>query len=198
MNGAALAIAAPAAPSTDWGAIGLVLLVAGTFLVGHAVLSRHPRDLVAERFGVRTGRLTAIREHIFQRLQIGVGFLYLLLGFGLELLARLRPPQGRAAFPVLGVAAVALATVALLALGWVWTSAAFRRYVRERLAASPGDLEADPALVREVGELFGVEAESGDSVASYAERVRRAAGLAPAPRTGPRETTARRVDEEEG
>ncbi|MBL8863549.1 MAG: hypothetical protein JNK02_16285 [Planctomycetes bacterium] len=183
--------------STDWGAAGLVLLLAGTFLVGSALLARHPRDLVAERFGVRSARLVAIKEHIFQRLQVMIGVLYLLAGFALELVGRLRPAAEPASFPGLWVAAVALSTVLLLAAGWWWTASAFRRYVRERLSASPGDLESDPALAREVGELFGVDAAPGDSVASYAERVRRATGLPPAPRTGPRETSARRVEPEE-
>jgi len=181
--------------ATDWGAVGLVLLIGGTFLLGNALLFRHPRDLVAERFGARGAPLVAIREHIFQRLQVGIGFLYILAGFGLELLARLRPPVADAtpSFPVFWIAAVALATVVLLAAGWLWTTRAFRRYVRERLSAAPGELEADPALTKEVGELFGVEANPTDSIASYAERVRRATGLAPVVRTGPRETTARRV-----
>lgn len=188
------------APETDWGAVGLVLLLGGTFLLGNALLFRHPRDLVAERFGARGAPLVAIREHIFQRLQVGIGFLYLLAGFALELLARLRPPLAdpTPSFPVFWVAVVALGTVVLLAVGWAWTTQAFRRYVRERLSAAPGELEADPALTKEVGELFGVEASPEDSVASYAERVRRATGLAPLARTGPRETTARRVDSDPG
>ncbi len=184
----------------DWGAVGLVLLLGGTFLLGNALLFRHPRELVAERFGARGAPLVAIREHIFQRLQVGIGFLYLLAGYGLELLGRLRPPPPGAvpSFPGFEVTAVALATGVLLAVGWLWSSRAFRRYVRERLLASPGDLEADPALTKEVGELFGVEASPEDSVASYAERVRRATGLPPLPRTGPLATTARRVDQDRG
>jgi hypothetical protein len=186
-------------PATDWGAVGLVLLLGGTFLLGNALLFRHPRDLVAERFGGRGAPLVAIREHIFQRLQVGIGFLYLLAGFGLQLLGRLHPSAADAPppFPVFWVAMVALATVVLLAVGWLWTSRAFRRYVRERLAASPARLEADASLAKEVGELFGVEPAAEDSIVSYAERVRRATGLPVVPRTGPRETTARRVDPDE-
>ncbi len=179
--------------ATDWGVVGLVLLLAGTFLLGHALFPRSPRELVAERFGSHGAPLVAIREHIFHRLQVGIGFAYLLGGLGLELLGAMRPPSAPPSFPVFWIALVALGTVVLLAIGWLWTSRAFRRYVRERLAQSPGELEADPALVKEVGELFGVESTPDDSIASYAERVRRATGLAPLLRTGPRETTARRV-----
>jgi len=182
--------------ATDWGAVGLVLLLAGTFLLGQALFPRSPRELVAERFGEHGAPLVAIREHIFHRLQVGIGFAYLLGGLGLLLLGHLRPSSGPPSFPVFWIALVALGTVALLAVGWAWTSRAFRRYVRERLAESPGELEADPALVKEVGELFGVESTPDDSIASYAERVRRATGLAPLARTGPRETTARRVQPE--
>jgi hypothetical protein len=189
-------LASDPALEPDWASVGLVLVLAGTFLLGNALLFRHPRELVAERFGAPGAPLVAIREHIFQRLQVSLGFLYLLLGFGLQLLGRFRPGAGGAErpFPSFWVAALALLTVALLSLGWLWSSRAFRRYVREQMHKSPPDLESDPQLAREVGELFGVEARPEDSVASYAERVRRAVGLAPLPRANPREIQLRPLD----
>ncbi len=183
----------------DWVAVGLVLLLGGTFLLGNSLLFRHPRELVAERFGARGARFVAIREHIFQRLQIGVGFLYLLAGFGFELLGRLRPvaPGAERTFPVFWVVVLALATAALLAAGWAWSSRAFRRYVREQMQRAPADLESDPALAREIGELFGVESRPEDSIASFVERVRRAAGVSGERRAPRREIHVERVDEDE-
>ena len=67
--------------------------------------------------------------------------------------------------------------VALLFSGWWWSLWAFRRYVREHFAASPPVFEGDPAMVRELGELFSIEPEANDTVESYAARVRAKVGI---------------------
>src|SRR5690349_16829017 len=94
----------------DWVTLGLVLAVVGSFLLGNAILFRHPRDLVRERFAAslaapssaRNVPLLGIREQIFHRLQVSTGFFYLVLGFALQLVGRFRPLQAgtEPAFPV--------------------------------------------------------------------------------------------------
>ena len=165
----------------DWASLGLALALVGSFLLGNAILFRPPRLLVEELFGVRKLRLPAIREYIFHRVQVGVGFTWLLVGFGLQLFGRFRPPLGPdPAFPVFWIGCIVLVTIALLVLGWWWSSRSFRRYVREHFLAHPPDFETDLALAREVGALFGVESAGEDTVQAYLEALRRTIGL-PAP-----------------
>src|SRR5258708_40312262 len=104
----------------DWVALGLVLAMVGAFLLGNAILFRPPRVLVEELFGVRRLRLPAIREYIFHRVQVGVGFVYLLGGFALQLYGRFRveAPGVEREFPSAWVGALAVLTVVLLAAGW--------------------------------------------------------------------------------
>jgi hypothetical protein len=166
----------------DWATLGLVLAVVGSFLLGNAILFRHPRDLVRERFAAslsapssaRVAPLLGIRGQIFHRLQISTGFFYLVLGFAMQLVGRFRPlkPGTEPAFPVFWIAVMALATAALLVLGWWWSSRSFRRHVRAHLLRNPPEFEADMAFAREVGELFGVESHPEDSVESYVGRLR--------------------------
>ena len=56
---------------------GLVASIVGCFLLANSILFRHPRTLLADYFGSRR-RLSSIREYIFHRVQIHLGFLFLL------------------------------------------------------------------------------------------------------------------------
>lgn len=173
------------AAEPDWIAIGLVLSVVGAFLLGNAILFRNPRTLVEEFFGSRATRLPAIREFVFHRAQVGVGFTYLVGGFGVQLLGRYRsgavvPGGPEREFPVAWVGAVLVLTIALLAVSWWWAKHAFRRHVRAHLRREPPDFEANMPLAREVGDLFGVESQRDDTVQSFLERLHHALEM-PAP-----------------
>ena len=92
----------------DWTSLGLVSAIIGCFLIANAILFEHPRRLVQQYFGRKTGRWKSVREHF---------------------------------------------------------------------AASPPVFEGDPAMVRELGELFSIEPEANDTVESYAARVRAKVGI---------------------
>lgn len=184
----------------DFVTVGLLLAVVGSFLLGNAILFRHPRDMVRERFAAspaaplaaRVVPLLGIRAQIFHRLQVSTGFFYLVLGFALQLVGRFRPldPGVEPSFPVFWITAIALTTAVLLALGWWWSSRVFRRYVRAHLAQYPPAFEADTVFAREVGELFGIESHADDTVESYAARLRTELKLRPPDRSGRPEVRA--------
>ena len=193
--------AASDAVAPDWIAIGLVLSVVGAFLLGNAILLRHPRTLVESYFrrsaGAAGPRLGAIREYVFQRAQIAVGFTYLVGGFGLQLLGRYRPPPASVSteFPAAWVGAILVATLAFLAGAWVWSRRSFRRHVRAHLRREPADFEGDLRLAREVGELFGVASQKDDTVQSYLERLHAALELPLPERHAPRQIPMPRLEE---
>jgi hypothetical protein len=184
----------------DWQSVGLVLSLVGSFLLGNAILFRHPRQLVAELFGRREERLHTIRAFIFHRVQVAVGFTFLVSGFALQLLGRSRTPpiDGEPGFPMTAVGCVVLLTIAFLSLGWWWSSRAFRRYVREHFLHHPPEFEADMAMAREVGDLFGVEPHPDDTVQSFAERLRRTIDLPEPDRQRRRGLTVPNVEEADG
>jgi hypothetical protein len=173
------------AAEPDWISVGLVLAILGSFLLGNAILFRPPRILIEELFGVRNLRLPAIREYVFHRVQVGVGFTWLLAGFASMLFGRLRQSASEPVLPVFWVGCIVLVTVGLLACGWWWSSRSFRGHVRDHLLAHPPDFEGNLGLAREVGALFGVESSDDDSVQAYLERLRTTIGLPP-PARGPR------------
>ena len=163
----------------DWASLGLVASIVGCFLIANAILFEHPRRLVERYFGSSTGRLRSVREYIYNRVQTNLGFTFLLGGFGLQLFGRYGEAgeQGAAPFSMAWVGVIVVLAVGLLFSGWWWSMLAFRRYVRQYFRQHPPNLEGDPATMRELGELFGVESYADDTVAAYVARLRAKAGL---------------------
>ena len=175
--------------AVDWTVVGLLLAIAGCFLLANSILFRHPRDLVEEYVGGRARSLGSVRAYLFHRVQVSIGFLLLLAGFGVQLLGRMRSepaPTGQG-FPLVWVGVI-VALVAVLELGGWWLSRRlFQRYLRESLLDGRLRLESQSKLVREVGELFGVDLRPEDTVQTYAARVRERVHLPerwPAPEPG--------------
>ena len=169
----------------DWTAVGLVMSILGSFLLANAILFRHPRTMVEGLFRGEKRELRPIREYIFHRVQVTLGFLYMLSGFCLQLLGQYsKPPAGtELAFPTMWVGMVLLSALALEVLGWWLSHALFRHYVRAFLMRNPVDFVSEVRLAREVGELLGLKTASDETVQSYVARLRTKLGLLdPAPR----------------
>ncbi len=169
----------------DWSVIGWVCAIVGAFLIANATLLEHPRHLVSRYFGPTRGRLQSVREYVYNRVQTTLGFGFLLAGFGLQLVGHYRvgvaegrvgAAEGAAPLSLAWVGGIVLLAVVLLFGGWWWSLVAFRRYVREYFREHPQNLEAQPQIAREIGELFGIESEGDDTVEDYVARLRRKVG----------------------
>ena len=181
--------------------LGLVLVLIGGFLLANSILFRNPGALVAEHFGAGREKLVSIRGYIFHRLQIQLGFLFLLVGFALQIyghygVAGVALEPAARVFPRSWVGAIVAAVVALELGGWWLSHALFLRHVRAHFRAHPPALEGDLALARELGELFGIQSDGNDSVQSYLARIRSRIGLPENGRAAPRPPV--QVETEEG
>jgi hypothetical protein len=174
----------------DWMSVGLVLALVGMLLVGNAALLRQPRRLFPELFGDRRLSRAVVRERLFHRVLLSVGFAFVIAGFAVQLLSRTRPPLPEGApFPVAWALVIAVLAVGLLAVGWWWSTKSIQRTLRVHFRVHPPDFETDPDLARAVGEVFGVASQPEDTIESYVARLRQRIGLAP-----PDRTRRRRVD----
>lgn len=162
----------------DWISLGLVSCIVGAFLIANSTLFEHPRSLVGRYFGRSMGRLQSVREYVYNRVQTTLGFAFLLAGFGFQLIGRFREaPPGEAPLSMAWVGVIVAGAIALLFSGWWWSVWAFRRYVREYFTDNPRDFRAEPAVAREVGDLFGIESGDNDTVEDYVARLIRETGL---------------------
>jgi hypothetical protein len=175
-------VASPFGPP-DWTSLGLVLALVGCFLIANGILFRNPRALIAERLGGAPQQLRHLREFLFHRVQMGLGFAFLVAGFSSQLLGRYADPPEHPGSPVMWIGLVVVLAVVLEVAGWWWSVESLRRHVRRFLRENPPEFETDPNLAREVGELFGLPARAEETVQSCAARLRAELGLRPAPRS---------------
>lgn len=173
--------AEPFAP--DWTTLGYVLAIVGCVLLGNGWLFRNPRALVAERLGRGPQPLRRIRAFVFHRVQLGLGFSYLIAAFASLLYAHHTPPTPAGGSAMTWVGVVLVATAVLEVAGWLWSAQSLRGHVRGVLREAPPDFETDPTLAREIGELFGIESRADETVQSYAARLRQSLGISTAART---------------
>jgi hypothetical protein len=172
----------------DWTSLGLFLVIVGGFLLASALVLRPPREWVEQALGLARPRLAALREQVFHRVQMAVGFLYILGGFALQLYGRMSMSEaGPREFPAVWAGAMLVGTLVLLGLGWWYSTQTFRHALVEVLEAREVDLVSQSELAREIGLLIGVRPQPGESTEIFAQRVQRALGLRahgsrPAPR----------------
>ena len=182
-----------ATEGVSWHSLGLIACLVGCFLLANGVVLRDPRTLVAQRFARSLPPLRSARELVFHRVQTGLGFLFLIAGFALQL-ARTGSPEGAepdlSGSIALWVGGMVVLAILLEGLGWWWSLFAFRRHVRAFLRESAPDLAADVQLARELGELFGVRSHAEDTVQTYLDRLRARIGVGLPVRPAAREAGA--------
>ena len=176
--------------------IGLACDIVGVIFLANAMGVRRPRRFILEFFGIkRPQQLRTVLEQLRAKAEIFTGFLFLMMGFSLqivsELAPQLGPPSGNdtqslrlqlLAFATLA-AAVLLATVLLRMACRAWSLALFRRLLNEFFTEHvEWHFEKHPGVTREIGEILSIPQEVDDSIGDYAARVRVALRL---PTQGP-------------
>ena len=156
------------------------LIVLGAFFLAKAIVAKGQRSTMKELLGLRVDKLKVFRNYFIQRLEAAFGFVFVLLGVGIHLYVLLRESvesNPRAAYgriaEYLGITVVAIVVLAVV-FHYVCEYLSRRTFleilaylvVRYRFR-----VEADPALLKQLGEIMGVERTDDDTVESYAHRI---------------------------
>ena len=172
--------------------IGLALDIVGVIFLANSMGVRNPRRFIHEHFGIeRQQPLRAVHQQVRVKAQIFTGFLFLMMGFSLLIVAQLFPatetaPAGDGSpFEAAGVllGGIIVLTILLRVAQNAWSLMLFRRLLTEFFQEhSDWAFEKHPAETREIGEILGVAPLGEDSIGDYSERVREALRLAPSGR----------------
>lgn len=181
--------------------IALCCIIVGAFFLAKSINVKTPKYMLHEllRFKVNRGRF--FRNHIGQKLDSVIGFLFLVVGAGLQIYLEIHAlaeretvagEQGHLSsltnwWVVVGV------TLAIMAFtAWVlsrvtryFSGKIFVELVRFMVETHEYPLESDENLVLELGKIMRVERLDDDTVESYARRVRakmKVEGGGPAPK----------------
>ena len=178
--------------------IGLACDIVGVIFLANAMGVRRPRRFILEFFGIkRPQQLRTVLDQLRAKAEIFTGFLFLMVGFSLQIVAELAPQLGPPsagnsqslrlqllAFATLA-AAVLLATVLLRLACRSWSLALFRRLLHEFFTEhGEWDFEKHPGITRELGEILSIAQQPEDSISDYAARVRVALRLTAPARPG--------------
>jgi len=172
--------------------IGYALNIVGLFFLASAITFKRPRRQVEELLGIERSRsLYAIREQIVNQTQTYIGFGILVVGFVLvmmeaferrasqpALVVGLEPVAAGWIFAIL-LGAVALTTLVLKVVQRGFVKSKFRRIVREVVRDSKFNLEKNPTLAVQIGELLHIPKQPDQSVIDYVAKVRSALGVEP-------------------
>ena len=173
--------------------IGYALNVVGLFFLASAITFKRPKRQIEEILGVERPRsLLAVREQIVRHIQTYIGFIILVVGFVL-LMGEALHQDATAVAPgveqgpgltwivvILLVSTLATAGVLkLIQYGYVQSK--FRRLLRQVVRDSKFNLEKNPQLAVQIGELLNLPKQPDQAVGDYVAQVKLKLGITTPP-----------------
>lgn len=166
--------------------------VVGIIFLANALNLRDPRRFLGEHFGMaRQQPLRAVHQQLRTKAQIFTGFLFLMVGFSLAIVAEIFGIDAAQPAAAVGVRWRAVALLVLGILGMsialrvaqnAWSLRVFRRLLAEFFEEHHDwNFEKHPNETRDIGEILGVPHHGDDSIGDYAQRVRAALDLGQPP-----------------
>ena len=169
--------------------VGISLDIVGIIFLANSMGIRNPRRFIQEHVGIeRQQPLRAVHHQLKVKAQIFTGFLFLMVGFSLQIAAAVLGggesvaaalDAGEKARTMLILLTGIVATTFLLRLVQsAWSLAVFRRLLTEFFQDHRDwNFEKHPSSTKEIGEILGVPRRAEDSISEYADRVQAALKL---------------------
>ncbi len=159
--------------SPELSVIGLTCCLVGVFFLASSIIFRKLRTVIQEFFGVRSRSLNAIKDYTLNNLQVALGFLFLTLGFLLEISSRLETLVSHTTTTLVCLAIFALAFLTYL-VGAYYSRRSFKKYLRQFFQDYPEAFNKEMVLTKEIGEFLGIPHTQESTVEDYLQRVKRA------------------------
>jgi hypothetical protein len=161
--------------------IALCACVLGVFFLAKSIVVKSPKYMLHELLRFKVNKSRFFRAYIGQKLDAIIGFVFLLLGFGIQIYLEvegLRDQPGNQYgldnwMLVIAVTVGASAAIVYL-LGRItryFSGKIFVELVRFMVETHRYPLASDESLVLEVGRILRVRREEEDTVESYTRRV---------------------------
>jgi hypothetical protein len=172
--------------------IGLTCNVVGVFFLANSIRFREPKKAVEEVLGAVLKSLDRARDTALNNMQVMIGFLFLTAGFLLQVMGQWEQVGGEIATLSICAGIVGFAA-AVYFFGAYSSRRAFKKVLRDYFQREPWSFDANMALTKEIGTLFGVERTPDMTVETYVHRVRSALGVTLPPPDPNRPSTSDRT-----
>ncbi|MEZ5988027.1 MAG: phage holin family protein [Planctomycetota bacterium] len=165
--------------------IGLTCCIVGIFLLANSIVFRSPRRLIEEYFGIGAGSMRPVRDYVLNKIQVVIGFLFLMAGFILQALVA----WGLVDLWTKIVCGLLLASAAgVYFWGKRHSRRIFQQILRQHFREHEFDFVQNMGVTKQIGKAFGIVGSAEDSVEKYVAMVMLALDLDP---TRPREESER-------
>lgn len=167
-------------------------LILGSFFLAKSISGKTPKYVLHELLSFKVNKSRFFRKYISQRLEAVIGFMFLFLGFAIQLYLEVQAlgEEGRRSgsgfdnwWLVIGITVVAMLGIAfvLSRVTRFFSNKVFVEHVRFMVVTHGFPLESDEGLVLELGRVMRVRHDDEDTVESYSAKVRAKMGLPAAP-----------------
>lgn len=158
--------------------IGLTCNLVGVFFLANSMIFRKLWKVIQEFFGVRSKSLNSIKHYTLNNFQVALGFMFLTVGFLLEIYARLDALKAEwATTTTLVCLAIVFLAAGIYLIGALYSRKQFKRYLRKFFQEHPEAFNKEMVLTKEIGEFLGIPHDQETTAEDYMNRVKRALGL---------------------
>ena len=153
--------------------VGMTCCLVGVFFLANSIIFRKLKNVIATFFGVKMRSLTTIKDYTLNNLQVAFGFVFLAVGFLLQMYAHLQgvSPAGQPMMWFVCCAIVVFAVFVYL-VGKSYSRHTFKKYVRTFFQAYPEAFHKDINVTKEIGEFLGIVHTEEMTVEDYLQKVR--------------------------
>lgn len=176
--------------------IAFCCLILGSFFLAKSVSIKTPKYVLHELLAFKVNKSRFFRKYISQRLEAIIGFVFMFVGFTLQIYLEvdaLGQEEIRSAgaeargftnwWLVMGITVVTLLAIAVLLnrITRFFSGKIFVEHVKFMVETHGYQIERDESLVLELGRVMRIERDEEDTVESYCQKVRAKMRLPPGP-----------------
>jgi hypothetical protein len=156
----------------DISLIGWTCNLIGLFFLANSIMFLKLRRLMEELFGTGSASLAAAKDHVLNKTQVVVGFLFLTCGFVILGMVSWVGSTGQSLTLVICLSLLVLAALLYVILS-VYSRRTFERYMVDFFRQhADWPFKEEMALTKEVGAILGVEHSANETVDDYVHKVR--------------------------
>ena len=152
--------------------IGLTCCLVGVFFLANSIIFRKLKNVIATFFGVKMRGLHTIKDYTLNNLQVALGFVFLAVGFLLQMYAQMMGAIPAPSFLWVVCGSIVVFAVVVYVAGKSYSRHRFKKYLRRFFQAHPEAFNRDVAITKEIGEFLGLRHTQEMTVEEYMQKVK--------------------------
>lgn len=153
--------------------IGLTCCLVGVFFLANSIIFRKLKNVIAVFFNARLRSLNTIKDYPLNNLQVAMGFIFLAVGFLLQVYAQLLAIDLTTTMWVI-CGSIVVGAVAVYLVAKSYSRHTFKKYLRRFFQTHPEAFARDMQMTKEIGEFLGIRHTQEMTVEDYQRRVAQA------------------------